>query len=165
MAKKREKKKRKTGREKKGNNNFPLSLFYKFRNSKESHGIALKELLQETSLFYFLQRFQGCFFTGTGFAATKNLNIHKGIETQCSTPVVQKRSRAFGCCCVQIWDKSPKELSENQSLVPCTIIQLPSLSPVCSHPHSQPTGPVFAGHHSSNIFSTPLQLLRTCTKI
>lgn len=64
MAKKKEKrKKRKTGREKKGNNNFPLSLFYKFGNSKESYGIALKELLQETSPIYFLQRSKDFFFS------------------------------------------------------------------------------------------------------
>lgn len=154
MAKKREKKKKKrqAGRRKE-TITFPCQLFYKFGNSKESYGTALKEPLQETSI-YFLQRFQGWIFSGTGFAATKG--------SRCSTRHQWYSNAAnylFGCCCVQIWDKTPKELSENQSLVPCTIIQLHSLSPVCSHPHSQPTGPVFAGHHSSYIFTPPLQLL------
>lgn len=54
---KKEKRRKETGREKKGNNNFPRSLFYKFENSKVRHEIALKELLQETSPIYFLHRF------------------------------------------------------------------------------------------------------------
>lgn len=88
MAKKREKKKRKTGREKKGNNNFPLSLFNKFGSSKGSHGIGLKELLQETSIL-FSTKIPGLFFSGASFAATKNRNVQEGIEMKCSTAAVQ----------------------------------------------------------------------------
>lgn len=75
-------------KEKKGNYNFPLSLSYNFGNSKDSHGVTLKELLQETSIYLFSEK-TPVFFSGTGFAATKAQTIWEGIEMQRSRLVVQ----------------------------------------------------------------------------
>lgn len=87
--KKKKKKEKRREKEKKGNYNFPLSLPYNFGNSKDSHGVTLKELLQETSPIYLFSEKTPGFFSGTGFAATKAQNVWKGIEMQRSRLVVQ----------------------------------------------------------------------------
>lgn len=66
-------------KEMKGNYNFPLSLLYKFRNSKDSHGVAPKQPLQKTFIYLFSKK-SLVFSSGTGFAATKAQSVWEGIK-------------------------------------------------------------------------------------